>query len=80
MRGRHALGLGMALWVGSLAIAAEPIKLPPLKKQASVQRVVDEHLDALNKCDWNRLMAQYPNDVEIHLPDGCCPPGTISRS
>ena len=46
------------------------IKLPPLKKQASVQKVVDEHLDALNKCDWNRLMAQYPNDVEIHLPDG----------
>jgi ketosteroid isomerase-like protein len=53
------------------ASAAEPMmKLPPLKKQASVQKVIDEHLDALNKCDWNRLMAQYPNDVEIHLPDG----------
>jgi ketosteroid isomerase-like protein len=35
-----------------------------------VQKVIDEHLDALNRCDWNRLMAQYPNDVEIHLPDG----------
>ncbi len=70
MRGIHALGLVAALWATSLAIAAEPMKLPPLKKQASVKKVVDEHLDALNKCDWNRLMAQYPNDVEIHLPDG----------
>jgi len=59
-----------ALIASSAALAAEPMKLPPLKKQASVQKVIDEHLDALNKCDWYRLMAQYPNDVEIHLPDG----------
>jgi SnoaL-like domain len=52
------------------AWAAETIKFPPLKKQPTAQKVIDEHLDALNKCDWNRLMAQYPNDVEIHLPDG----------
>lgn len=54
----------------SMAWAAEPMKLPPLKKQPTAQKVIDEHLDALNQCDWNRLMAQYPNDVEIHLPDG----------
>jgi ketosteroid isomerase-like protein len=52
------------------ADAQDKPKLPPLKAQPSVQKVIDEHLDALNKCDWNRLMAQYPNDVEIHLPDG----------
>lgn len=52
------------------AWSAEPMKLPALKKQATVQKVIDEHLDALNNCDWNRLMAQYPDDVEIHLPDG----------
>lgn len=51
-------------------LAAEPAKLPALKKQPTEQKVLDEHLDALNKCDWNRLMAQYPNDVEFHLPDG----------
>ena len=51
-------------------LAAEPMALPALQKQPSVQKVIDEHLDALNKCDWKRLMAQYPNDVEIHLPDG----------
>lgn len=62
---------GLLAAAASLSWAAEPMmKLPPLKKQASVQKVIDEHLDALNQCNWNRLMAQYPNDVEIHLPDG----------
>ena len=59
-----------SLLASGAALAAEPMKLPPLKKQPTVQKVIDEHLDALNKCDWNRLMAQYPTDVEIHLPDG----------
>ena len=70
MQTKYLLGLASILIASSLALAAEPMKLPPLKKQPSVQKVIDEHLDALNKCDWNRLMAQYPNDVEIHLPDG----------
>ena len=45
-------------------------KLPELKRQSSPKAVVDEHLDALNKGDWTRLMAQYPDDIEIFLPDG----------
>ena len=44
--------------------------MPELKSQLSPKAVVDEHLDALNKSDWNRLMAQYPDDVEIFLPGG----------
>jgi hypothetical protein len=60
--------------LGSLAIAsaadAESNALPKLKRQATAQAVVNEHIDALNKCDWKRLMAQYPPEVEIHLPDG----------
>jgi hypothetical protein len=32
--------------------------------------VVDQHLKALNACDWNGLLAQYPDQTEIHLPDG----------
>jgi ketosteroid isomerase-like protein len=44
--------------------------LPSLKRQATPKAVVDEHLDALNRCDWTRLMAQYPTDVEIFLPGG----------
>ena len=66
----RSLAFALALMGSSMAMAAEPMKLPPLKKQPSVQKVIDEHLDTLNKCDWNRLMAQYPKDVEIHLPDG----------
>jgi hypothetical protein len=61
---------GSLVFAGTLAWSDDPMKLPPLKKQPTVQKVIDEHLDALNKCDWKRLMAQYPNDVEIHLPDG----------
>jgi hypothetical protein len=34
------------------------------------QAVLDEHLDALNKCDWNRPVAQYPEDAQIHVPNG----------
>jgi hypothetical protein len=58
-----------ALATGAV-LAADAQALPPMKKQASAKKVLDEHLDALNKCAWNRLMAQYPKDVEFHLPDG----------
>ena len=44
--------------------------MPVMQKQATPQAVVTEHMDALNKCDWKRLMAQYPDDVEIFLPGG----------
>jgi ketosteroid isomerase-like protein len=64
-----ALAVAALLTVGGPA-SADEMKLPPLKRQKTPQAVVDEHLDALNKCDWNRLMAQYPPQVEIHLPDG----------
>lgn len=50
--------------------SAEEMTLPELVKQDSPQAVVDEHLDALNECDWDRLMAQYPDEVEFHLVDG----------
>jgi hypothetical protein len=56
--------------IGSSLAWADDMKLPPLKKQASPQAVIDEHVDALNKCDWNRLMAQYPENYQLNLPDG----------
>jgi predicted SnoaL-like aldol condensation-catalyzing enzyme len=61
--------MAAALALAPLAALAQP-DLPPLKPQHGPQLVVDEHLDALNKCDWNRLMAQYPPEVEFHLPNG----------
>jgi hypothetical protein len=50
--------------------AAPMTPLPALKHQSTPQAVVDEHLAALNACDWNRLMAQYPDDAELLFPGG----------
>jgi hypothetical protein len=60
----------VAISIGTSVCSAEDMKLPPLKKQPTPQAVVDEHVDALNHCDWNRLMAQYPADYQLNLPDG----------
>ena len=59
----------LAMMGGTLAARAE-MKLPDLKKQPSAQAVLDEHFAALNACDWNRLLAQYPEDAQINLPNG----------
>jgi len=69
-------------WVGGLAAVTAALTgvtilgaerqsaLPPFKTQPTPQAVVNEHVDALNKCDWSRLMAQYPATAEIFLPNG----------
>jgi ketosteroid isomerase-like protein len=59
----------LAMAVGAPAFAAD-IKLPGFKKQPNAQAVVDEHLDALMKCDFDRIMQQYPEDAEFMLPNG----------
>ncbi len=80
MNSGHALLLSGCLMVGILAPqtphaqapGVEPAvrALPPLRRQPTPQAVVAEHLDALNKCDWSRLMAQYPADAQFFLPLG----------
>jgi hypothetical protein len=55
---------------GGLSAAQAQTKLPDMKKQANAKAVLDEHLDALNHCDWNRIVAQYPDDAQINLPGG----------
>jgi hypothetical protein len=47
--------------VMSVPAFADDMKLPELKRQPTPQAVLGEHLDALNKCDWNRIMAQFPD-------------------
>jgi hypothetical protein len=80
---RKLIGLAVLL-VGTAAVAVaangstqHPVRtakasqeLPPLKRQGSPEAVVAEHLAALNACDWNRLMAQYPPEVHFFLPAG----------
>ncbi len=60
----------VGLLLGMSVATAGDMALPALVTQDDPQAVVDEHLDALNECDWDRLMAQYPDDVEFHLVDG----------
>ncbi|HZU26148.1 MAG TPA: nuclear transport factor 2 family protein [Bryobacteraceae bacterium] len=57
--------------ISLVAIAfPQTASLPPLKRQPTPEAVVKEHLAAINACDWTRLMAQFPPDVEIFSPDG----------
>jgi len=51
------LSATLAFSVATTAIGSDELKLPKLVPQPSPQQVVDEHLDALNECDWDRLMA-----------------------
>lgn len=68
MRNQAITAFGTAFLIATAAAGAQ--ELPPLKTQPGALLVVEEHLDALNKCDWNRLMAQYPAEVEFYLPNG----------
>src|SRR5438105_6463204 len=72
-------GMGLALCVSLWgqqrpaqkgAPAADAKKMPALKRQATPKAVVDEHLDALNRCDWSRLVAQFPPEAEFFMPGG----------
>src|SRR5665213_239017 len=44
--------------------------LPPKKPQPTLQKVMAEHFAAFNSCDWNRLMAQYADDMAFFSKDG----------
>ncbi len=70
MNKKYAILLAAGLSTATTSFAADNQALPPMKKQPTAEKVLSEHLDALNQCDWNRLVAQYPEDAEIHLPDG----------
>src|ERR1700733_4146935 len=56
--------------IATTSVAHAQMKLPDLKKQPTPQAVVDEHFSALNACDWDRLLAQYPDDAQVNLPNG----------
>jgi hypothetical protein len=65
-----AAGTAAALTVVTILASGPQSALPPLRAQPTPQAVVNEHVEALNRCDWTRLMAQYPATVEIFLPNG----------
>src|SRR5260370_38235463 len=66
-----SIAIALSIAVAMIGGAAQAqMKLPELKKQPTPQAVLDEHFAALNACDWNRLLAQYPEDAQINLPNG----------
>lgn len=44
--------------------------LPRRVRQSTPEKVVAEHMAAFSSCDWNRLMAQFPDNVEFFAPHG----------
>jgi SnoaL-like domain len=61
---------GLAAVMGISLPGAESHQLPARKKQSTPQKVVEEHMAAFSSCDWNRLMAQFPDNVEFFSPNG----------
>ncbi|MFD9330359.1 nuclear transport factor 2 family protein [Streptomyces sp. NPDC060065] len=41
-----------------------------LVREDSADAVLNQHIKALNGCDWKGLMAQYPDSYELRLPGG----------
>ena len=64
--------------VAMLAIATVAIGKTPFQKQPTPAAVTYEHIDALNACDVDRLMAQYPESIEILLPGGVTVAGRVA--
>jgi hypothetical protein len=54
---------GVFLFSCALSVAASAQSLPPKKPQPTPEKVIAEHIAALNACDWNRAMAQYDDDI-----------------
>lgn len=69
MRRAVIVGVVVALMLSVAAVAsASPAK--KYERQPTPMAVTLEHIDALNNCDVDRLMAQYPDSVHIVLPGG----------
>jgi hypothetical protein len=72
----HAKLMSMATTIFAIAIAVVPAAiaqsspLPARVRQSTPAKVVAEHMAAFSACDWKRLMAQFPDDVEFFAPNG----------
>jgi hypothetical protein len=66
--GRHATIIALVLFT-VLAVGFTQT-LPQKKRQPTPEKVITEHIAALNACDWNRMMAQYDDDIEFLSKDG----------
>lgn len=60
----------MAMLVSVPFTGAQLPSLPSLHRQPTPEKVVAEHMAAFSACDWNRLMAQFPDNVEFFETNG----------
>lgn len=63
-------GLGILVALIGVGCAASAQSLPAKKPQPTPEKVIAEHVAALNACDWNRMMAQYDDDIVFLSKDG----------
>ena len=72
------LALVLAFSASSLAMAQDGEPADPVTSangevsdtlipQDGALATYEEHINVLNDCDWAGLMAQYPNNVELHF-------------
>jgi len=59
----------LAALIGTAGVSSAQ-SLPAKKRQATPEKVIAEHVAALNACDWNRMMAQYDDDIVFLSKDG----------
>lgn len=70
MRKVVVVTLVVMLLAGSTVVAFASTPAFVLHRQPTVEAVVAEHISALNACNVDRLMAQYPSSVVIITPAG----------
>ncbi len=70
MRRLFAIGLVVALILSVASAANAKPAEKTFDRQPTPEAVTAEHIDALNNCDVDRLMAQYPESIHIILPGG----------
>ena len=56
--------------MAALIAGAQSPVLPPQRRQASPEKVVEEHLAAFSACDWKRLLAGFAENAEFFAPNG----------
>src|ERR1700761_9400063 len=54
----------------TLAAVTMAQELPAKRPQPTPEKVIAEHIAALNACDWSRMMAQYADNVQFLSKDG----------
>ena len=60
----------LVLCAAAISLTAQSQSLPPKKPQPTPEKVLAEHVSALNACSWERMMAQYDDNMVFLSKDG----------